>query len=308
MSVEVLQGPVDLRAVRAEAGLSAAEVGSAVAVHATTVLRWERLDRFPGPAHLRRLADAYGLPLPTVSAFFDRARTPAGVLPGCPGRGLRRLRRLHHLPAATLAERLAVPTHRIYNWEAGRARIPTSHLDALAETFSLDVGTLQRLLRRWSEWRAPSDPPSTPLRRLRRQAGLTQSELAQRAGVGLTSLKSWERGAPVSLQGVRGIARALELPAVTVTRAAGLSLPRELQPSLWRRGDLPRVLATLRQWSQLTQQELAEMCGCSVSSVRAWESGRLRPAPARRCHLESLYRLDPGSLLVTYGAGHTVES
>ncbi len=297
MTLEAL-GPVDLRAIRLGAGLSVREVGGVVAVHPTTVLRWERRERLPGPVHVRYLAKAYELPVPEVAAFFDHARSPAGRMDGAPGRGVRRLRRMQNLRAARLAELVGVRVHTVYNWEAGRARVPSHHLGALAEAFTLEVEALERLLQRWSAWRpAATTPPVTPLRRLRRRTGLTQAELARRAGVGLTSLKSWEQGSPPTLQGLRGLARALELSTETVARATGLVLPAELRPATWGPGQLPRVLVVLRQWSQLTQEQLAALCGCSTSSVRGWEQGRLRPGPRSRERLERLYRLDQDALL-----------
>ncbi len=301
MTVQAEAGALDLRAVRLGAGLSVREVGGAVAVHPTTVLRWERRERLPGPVHLRDLAKTYELPVPEVAAFFDGARTPAGRMDGAPGRGLRRLRRMRQLRAAHLAEIVGVPTHTVYNWEAGRARVPEHHLRALADAFAVDALTLEDLLQRWASWQSPETTPQiTPLRRLRRRAGLTQVQLARAAGIGLTSLKSWEKGRPPSLQGLRGLARALELPTETVARATGLSLPPELRPAAWRPGELPRVLLVLRRWSQLTQEQLAQLCECSTSSVRGWEQGRLRPGPRSRERLERLYRLDEGALLAAY--------
>lgn len=302
MTVEQLPGQVDLREVRVRLGLSAVEVGQAVAVHPTTVLRWERRDRLPGPGHLRGLARTYGLPVAAVSAFFDEARTPAGAKDGLPGPGLRRLRRLHHYSAARLAAEVRVPAHTVYNWEAGRSRVPEALLGDLAHAFSLQPGALQRLLQRWAHQPLPPAEPASPVRRLRLRSGLTQADLARVAGVGVTSLKAWERGHRPSLAGVRGLARALDLPTVAVARAVGLDLPHELSPAGWAPGDLPRVLRVLRQWSRLTQGGLADRCGVSLSAVRAWEQGRLRPGPRSRARLERLYRLGDGALAVCYPA------
>ncbi len=300
MTVDALPAVVDLRAVRVACSLSATEVAHVVEVHPTTVLRWERCERLPGPTHVRGLAHAYGVPVPAIAGFFDRVRTPAGPMDGCPGRGLRRLRRMHDLPAAALAEQLGVPVHTVYNWEAGRARVPQDRIAQLAQTFSLHQGALERLLDRWADWQAPTETGVRPLRRLRLRAGLSQAELARLAGIGVTSLKSYEQGAPLSLRGLRGLARALDVPAATVARAAGFDLPTELRPSQWQHDDLPRVLRALRQWSQLTQAELADRCGCSTSAVRAWEQGRLRPGSESRRRLEALYRLDTDQLLTAY--------
>ena len=67
----------DLRRRRQTLALSPAALAGALGVHPTSVLRWERRERLPGPAHIRRLAAALGLSTPQVAGFFDAARAPA---------------------------------------------------------------------------------------------------------------------------------------------------------------------------------------------------------------------------------------
>jgi transcriptional regulator with XRE-family HTH domain len=296
---------LDLRAVRLERRLSPESVSAALGVHPTTVLRWERRERLPGPGHVRALAATYDVPVATVAAFFDAVRRPLGPKAGHPGRGLRRLRRtnkLGRLTAAQVAAAVGVPAHTVYNWEAGRSRIPDHHLGLLAGTFGLEQALLVRLLQRWAHEPDPLPVGAAPLGRLRRRAGLSQATLAARAGVGLTTLKSWERGVPPSLGGLRGLASALGVPAAELADRLGLPLPGALRPATWRPGDLSQVLRTLREWSRLTQEELAERSGCSASSVRSWECGRLCPGPQLRRRLETLFRLPPYALLAAYPA------
>ena len=80
--------PTDLRRRRQTLALSPAALAGALGVHPTSVLRWERRERLPGPAHIRRLAAALELSTPQVAGFFDAARAPAPAT-GFRGHGLR---------------------------------------------------------------------------------------------------------------------------------------------------------------------------------------------------------------------------
>lgn len=289
---------VDLRSLRRTTGVGVDCLAAELGVHPNTVLRWERRQRLPGPKHVRALAAIYGLPVSNVASFFDRARSAAPAASGCHGRGLRRLRVLTGLTAAQVASAADVPVHTVYNWESGRARVPRDRIRALADLFSLRVHTLEHVLRSPAQSRL-QEPPR-PLRRLRQAAGLSQVELARKAGVGLSSLKAWEQGGVPALSDLRGLALALDLSTHTLAGHLSVDLPRQLLPSTWRPGDLPDVLLVLRGWSRLTQRTLAERCGVSLATVRAWEQGRGQPADVLRSRLERLYRLSPNTLLAAY--------
>ena len=87
------------------------------------------------------------------------------------------------------------------------------------------------------------------------------------------------------------------MPVSTVARAAGVQPPELLDPRRWTPGDLPGALRVLRQWSGLTQREVAVHCACSVAAVRAWERGRCVPRPAGLRRLEELFGLGPDALV-----------
>ena len=215
---------------------------------------------------------------------------------------------VHRLTASEVSLQISVSQHRVYNWEAGRARIPHRFLAPLAEVFSMSTDELEHWLRRGPVRVMPRPGDRNPLRRLRLAAGQSQDQLSRSAGVGLSSLKAWEYGAPPALSAIRGLAQALDLPAQKLALALGLDLPRELVPAAWKPGDLPEVLRVLRLWSRLTQAELASRCGCSAVSVRSWEGGRARPSGRSRERLERLYRLPAGALLWAYPRNPTSAS
>lgn len=288
-----------LRDRRLRRDLSAVELASRLAVHPMSVHRWERRDRLPGPVLLKGLADTLEVDVSTVADFFDEAR---GLRPAAPvglrGHGLRTLREAARVPVRQIAERVGVPASRVYNWEAGRARIPRHHLSDLAEALRVDTGTLHEVLARAPATRTTVS--HTELHRLRRRTGLSQEHVARRIGATRHRLGAWERGQRAPLSAVRRLAAVYGVPIAQVARAAGVPAPRWLDARRWSPGDLPDVLLALRQWSGLTQRALAEHCGCSASTVRAWERGRGRPSERTRLRVEQVYGLPRGSLLAAY--------
>lgn len=293
----------DLRTHRLDRSLSPSVVAAELGVHPTSVLRWERRDRLPGPGHIRDLARVVGLSTHDLARFFDAARSPGTTPPSSlRGHGLRALRQSRAVSVRHLADSAGVPPATVYNWEAGRARIPVVHLPALALALSIELGALHEALVRApavtvETLRAPGD---SALRRLRRRTGLTQAMVAERLGVSRHAVGSWERGHQPPLHAVRRLASTYGVPAGVVARAAGVKPPRLLDEREWRRGDLPAVLRTLRHWSGLTQRQVAEMCGCSTEAVRSWENGRGTPRATGRRRLEELFRLAPGALARLY--------
>jgi len=265
-----------------------------------SVLRWERRERLPGPGHVLALASALELETTAVIGFFDEARPAALPTQGLRGHGLRGLREEAQLPVRRLARRLDVLPATVYNWEAGRVRIPATHVPALADSLGVDVPALTESLTVAPVTRA--DGPVSALRRLRRRTGLSQEVVAERIGASRHRVGAWERGAQPPIWAVRRMAAVYGVPVARVARAAGVTAPPLLDRRNWSPGDLPLVLVALRQWSGLTQLELAERCGWHKTTVRAWERGRARPAASARARLEQLYGLPLGALTEAYPA------
>ena len=291
-----------LRDRRTSRALSTTDIARELGVHPTSVLRWERRERLPGPEHIHGLARSLAVDPATVARFFDEVRPAAGSTPDNPrGHGLRPLRRAARVPAVRIAEVVGVPAASIYNWEAGRARIPVHHVPALAELLRIESTALLSLLDQWpAQHQCP--PEVSELRRLRRRTGLSQSRVAERLGVSRHSLSAWERGGLPPLAVLRALAAVYGVPVAVVARAAGVRAPRLLDRRHWAAGDLADVLTTLRQWAGLGQRELAERCRRSVSTVRSWEHGRGMPRASARRRLERLYGLPDGALLSAYPA------
>jgi transcriptional regulator with XRE-family HTH domain len=58
----------------------------------------------------------------------------------------------------------------------------------------------------------------------------------------------------------------------------------------------PRALQHARTERRLSQRELSRALSVSHSAVSQWESGRVRPIPAKVAELEQVLDLEPGSL------------
>ncbi len=287
-----------LRTHREQRRMSAEDLAGRLDVHRNSVLRWERRERLPGPDHVRALARTLDLDTSVVAGFFDAVRAPAAPAVGVRGHGLRSLRQAAGVPVSRIADDLGVRAATVYNWEAGRARIPDHLLPGLASS----VGTSELRLRQVLQAAPPVAPvgPVPPLRRLRRRSGLSQEAVARRIGVSRHRIGSWERGARPPLWAVRALAAVYGVPVSRVAQVTGVPAPPFLDRRRWEPGDLPLVLATLRAWSGLTQRQVAAHCGVHPTSVRAWEVGRTLPRARSREHLERIYGLATGELRVAY--------
>jgi transcriptional regulator with XRE-family HTH domain len=290
-----------LRDRRRSRSLTAADLAARVGVHPTSILRWERRDRLPGPSHIRRLARSLAVETAEIASFFDDVRAPLRLdSDTVRGHGLRPLRHTARVPAARLAAAAGVPTATVYNWESGRARLPRRHLPILAKELGLDEAGLGRFLAAAPAAVAVPGPPPSELRRLRRRVGLSQAQVAVRIGASRHSVSAWERGQRPPLAAVRLLAGVYGVPVARVARAAGVNPPRLLDRRTWAPGDLPEVIEAVRLWAGLTQADVAERVSCSVASVRAWENARGVPGRTLRRRLERLYGLPEDELLRAY--------
>jgi transcriptional regulator with XRE-family HTH domain len=256
------------------------------------------------------------------------------------GSALRRLRRARDLSVARVAALVGVSIHTVYNWERGTSRVPAQRVESLACALQLGVDDLLAALAGGGEagdaaagnpaarnpaagnsaagnpaarngaagslvvqpvgLPSPSVSSPSPLAALRLRARLSQVAAAQRLGISRSSIRVYETGGPVPLAQLRRMATLYRVPMVRLAAAGGVTCPRELDRKSWRPGDLGPVLRVLREWSGLTQGELALRIGASRDAVRAWENGRYQPGPPLRHNLEQLYRLPEGALRRAY--------
>lgn len=288
-----------LRQRRRRKALTVHHIAAELGVHPTTISRWERRARLPGPHHVHALARVLDLSVSDVAEFFDSARAPDVEARGVRGHGLRPLRRAAGLSAHSVAAAAGVPVHSVYNWELGTARMPDEAVHGVADLMGLNADCLVALLRT-----ALPPPPTrtgaSPLRRLRHRTGLSQSVVAERIGHSRHALGGWERGAEPPLVAVRRLAAVYGVPTEAVARAARVQPPPLLDTRRWKPGTIHDVLTVMRRWQGLTQRDVANLTGSSTAAVRTWEAGLHAPSPAALNRLERAYGLEPGALLAAY--------
>lgn len=109
------------------------------------------------------------------------------------------------------------------------------------------------------------------LKNLRKESGISQSELAEKLGVHLQTVSKWERGIMLPDVGQFGdIAKALDVPLETLL----------MQPTGEKQyvGEfsvpaLSEKIIELRGKRGLSQSDVAEAVGCSPDAVSRWERG-----------------------------------
>jgi len=125
------------------------------------------------------------------------------------------------------------------------------------------------------------------LAKLRRQAGLSQRELAARLGVGERCVRRWEAQHTIPrIEAARAVAAVFGLDPRDVVRLAGSRLDggaRRPRGYVAERGaiDKPLVganLRALREAARLTQTQVAARCGVSRVMYSRYENGKEFPA------------------------------
>src|SRR5579884_3935231 len=147
------------------------------------------------------------------------------------------------------------------------------------------------------------------LRQWRTELGYSQEQLAQKAGIGLSTLRRWEQGrVQPRLVELDRLLDALSLPLAERLQALSLiDKPRASQRlDQLQRPELPledvfqefeplpgRLLQAMRRRSGLTGQQAALRLGVSPSLLSLWESSARVPAPHQFAALFALYQADP---------------
>lgn len=143
------------------------------------------------------------------------------------------------------------------------------------------------------------------LRSLRKAAGITQQELADRLGVHLQTVSKWERGITEPDFSVLG----------ELSSALGLTLEKflgreEKGPSYTGRFAAPdtgKALASARRARGLSQEEVGNKVGVSSGIVSKWERGIVCPNAEQLCALSDCFALPVSKLYYGIADGARTE-
>jgi DNA-binding transcriptional regulator YiaG len=285
--------PRTLAGAREAAGLTATELARALLVSRPTVAAWEKGTRRPVRGHWPLLGALLGLPPDGVDALF--ADHPPARLDGAPLPSLASARRRAGLTGRALARLVAVAPTTLSMWETAGVRVPSGVAAELARVLDTDVPTLAA---RPSHRTAAPDP--RPLRRLRRESGMSQREAAAYLRIALGTLARYEAGdrrVPVAV--ARRMAVVYRRTTAEVVDSCGLELPPLPPGPRWPPREVPDGIRAARTSAGLTRAALGRAVDRSGQTVRAWETGCRLPGPQTCRRLEVVLGLPPGTLPAT---------
>jgi transcriptional regulator with XRE-family HTH domain len=280
-----------LTLARRRVGLSVTDLARRVHVSRPSVSMWEKGARRAGRAYWPALGAALKLSVDQVAGLFQGY--PASRYDGLRLPSLAPTRRASGRTQRDLAAEVGVAASSLSTWERGTAAVPTVHARALARALATEVTRLAAP--------PPSEmaagPDLRPLRRLRREAGMSQREAAAHLGIAIGTLaryESGERRTPVPV--VRAMARAYRRPIRDVLQHSGVALPPLPAAATWSPADLPKAISALRAAEGLSKDGLGRVIGRSGQTIRRWEDGAGLPDAASIRRLEVVFRLPPGRL------------
>lgn len=149
----------------------------------------------------------------------------------------------------------------------------------------------------------PRQEHGSKLRRLRRAAALSQTELAAELGTTKQAISRWETGLNEPNQrNKRALAELYGLPIEELSRSYDW-IPDEGHAHGYRRSDLdPRKLREARQTLGLTQTQAAERAGLSVGAISQYEAGIVTPKTDTILRLAAAYERPVEALMAPRGA------
>jgi DNA-binding transcriptional regulator YiaG len=282
--------PGTLAEAREAAGLTATELARALLVSRPTVAAWEKGIRRPVRGHWPLLGAHLGLPPDGVDALF--ADSPPARLDGAPLPSLATVRRRAGLTGRALARLVAVAPTTLSMWETAGVRVPSGVAAELARVLDTDVTTLAA-----HPSLSAAVPDPRPLRRLRRESGMSQREAAAYLRIALGTLARYEAGerrVPVAV--ARRMAVVYRRATAEVVDSCGIELPPLPPGPRWRPRDVPAGIRAARVSTGLTRAALGRAVDRSGQTVRAWDTGCRLPGPRTCRRLEVVLGLPPGTL------------
>jgi len=268
-------------------GLTVTQLARKLHVTRPTVSMWESGVRRAARCYWPDLAAALRLDVDQISVLFDGyppARDDRAPLPG-----LALARRRARLTQRVLAERIGVAPTTLSMWEVAGIPVPMSLAVQLEQLLATDLAEL--------ELPPPHVvvPDDRPLRRLRREARMTQREAAAHLRIAVGSLARYEAGERVPpVPVVRRMAAAYRRPVGDVLALTGHELVPLPPGSSWSRAEVPEAIRALRTTAGMTKDGLGRVLGRSGQAVRSWEAGRSRPTATTLRRLEVLFGLPAG--------------
>ena len=258
-----------LRELRIDCGLTQAQLETRSGATRGGIGRYERGDSYPTPGKIPALEAALGVPEQELARLLPLLSVERELPPFA--RELRRWRAERGFTQPELAERAGIRVMTIRLYETARTHPSPGAVAALAKALGVDPASFERLL--------PARPRASALAQklleLRIERGLSQREVADRAGCTTTILSNWELGRSSRVApDWAALAAALGVPTSELTRVAPPGAIHPPAPS-----PLGSELARARRRLGLSQHRLARRAGLSRESISRYELGTAYPSP-----------------------------
>jgi transcriptional regulator with XRE-family HTH domain len=281
--------PSTMTAALKAAGMTRVQLAHTMHVSRPTIYQWENGRRQPARHYWPSLATALGLTLDEVAALF--ADHPPARYDGTPLPSLAFERHRVGLTQRALAQSVGVAPTTLAMWETAGVRVPLGVVDEIARQLDTTVARLAG--------RPPSvaDVDSRPLRRLRKNTGMSQREAAAHLGIAIGTLARYESGErPTPVAAVRRMATLYRCPMEAVLRYSGRTLLPLPPGVVWREEQVPEGIRAARLAAGLTKAALGRALGTSAQAVHKWERGLTRPRTSTCRRLEALFGLPVGKI------------
>ena len=135
--------------------------------------------------------------------------------------------------------------HTVYNWEAGRVRIPKARVQAITNCLETSPRVLVAVLVAGPSAGAAPASDDSPLRLARRAAGLSVAGLAAEVGSSACSVRRWELGRRAPQVRDQATRRCIRNGLNAAAALVGVPVPDDVRTGAWRHGPL-RVAAPPR--------------------------------------------------------------
>jgi DNA-binding transcriptional regulator YiaG len=185
-----------LTSLRRRFDLTQQELAELLEVSPVTVTAWETGKSRPRPGNLAQIVTLRGMAQSEVDEALGREPAPPAPTPA----QLKRLRKKNGLTQAELAELVGVSTASVTSWEAGKTAPGRDNRRRLGELRQMSGRQMDQELGRHPEAVGAAAGATggrlepDQIRAIRKEAGLSQKEMAERIGVSVNSISNWETG------------------------------------------------------------------------------------------------------------------
>lgn len=291
-----------LKRLRKEAHLTQQDVADYFKTSPQSYAQWEKGQRSPSKESLEKLASYFGVSVSYLVGESDTIDYGAFEEQSTPNQlsddktfieRLKELREKSGLTQKQVAEHLDITQSAYAQWETGRINPKKETIQKFADLFNVSYDYL---------WHGTSEPQTTNaitetnsgtfperLKALRKEAGLTQKEVAKKLQMSQPQYARTENG------GRKPNGETLEKFAdffnVSTDYLLGKTQPRtELSV-------FPERLRQLRIETDLTQQELAKNLNVSQQIIGLWERGERKPKIEAITNIAEYFNVSPKYLI-----------